>query len=226
MAQRHFELTAQVADARRLLRGAIRLLGWIVLQIVELRMRSLDELESSRTPGMQRGPPQLQLGVEGLGVRGSIRHWLAIGGASKRAAIDIAPLRKPRIVEERRQHVDRAGDGSRHTTRGNLRPRQDEGNSQRRVVQEDSVRALAMLAKALAMVGRDEHDRAAGLAPDVERLQQTPELTVHECDLSVVWRLTVPIGQVCDRWLVRRMRIVVMNPREPRSRLPSLPRAG
>src|SRR3954471_234750 len=83
-----------------------------------------------------------------------------------------------------------------------------------------------MLAKALAMVGRDEHDRAAGLAAGVERLQQTPELTIHECDLSVVWRLTVPIGQVCDRWLVRRVRIVVMNPQEPRSRLPSLPRAG
>src|SRR3954469_7607817 len=120
MAQRHFELTAQVADPRRLLRGAIRLLGWIVLQIVQLRMRSLDELESSRTPGMQRGPPQFQLGVERLGVRRSIRHLLSVGGASKRAAIDIAALRKPRVVEERRQHIDGASDSWRHTTRGNL----------------------------------------------------------------------------------------------------------
>jgi hypothetical protein len=84
------------------------------------------------------------------------------------------------------------------------------------------VRALAVLAKALAMVGRDEHDRAAGLSPGVERLQQTPELTVHECDLSVVRRSTVPIGQVCHRRLVWRVRIVVVDPQEPGSRLRSV----
>src|SRR3954465_5590848 len=99
MAQRHFELVAQIADPRRLLPGAILLLRRVVLQIVQLRARSLDELESSRPPGMQRGPTELQLRVERLGVRGSIRHLLSVGGASKRAAVDIAAPRKPRIVE-------------------------------------------------------------------------------------------------------------------------------
>ena len=86
--------------------------------------------------------------------------------------------------------------------------------------------AFAVLAKALPMVRRDEHDRAAGLAPDLERLQQTPELTVHECDFSVIGRLTVPIGQVGGRRLVRRVRIVVMDPQEPGSRLRSLSGIG
>src|SRR5262245_27230333 len=189
MLQRHLELAAQIADPRRLLPRAIRLLRRVGLQVVQLRVRRLDELESSGTPGMQRRPTQFQLGVERLSVGRRIRHWLSIGGASKRAAIDVAALRKPGIVEQRWQHIDRAGDSWRHPTRGDLRPCHDPGNSKRRVVQEDSVRALAMLAKALAMVSRDEHDRAAGLAAGVERLQQTPELTIHEGDLSVVWRL-------------------------------------
>ena len=68
------------------------------------------------------------------------------------------------------------------------RARHDPGHAKRRVVDEHAVRALAVLAEALAVVGRHEHDRASGLARCVERLQQAPELAVDERDLAVVGR--------------------------------------
>ena len=83
------------------------------------------------------------------------------------------------------------------------RPGHDPGHSKRRVVDEDPVRALAVLAEALAVVGRHEHDRARGLAPGVERLQQPRELAIDECDLPVVRRLAVSARPDLRRRLVR-----------------------
>ena len=59
-----------------------------------------------------------------------------------------------------------------HASGGHTRAGHDPRHAERRVVDEDAVRALAVLAEALAVIGRDEHDRAVHLALVVERLKQ------------------------------------------------------
>ena len=48
--------------------------------------------------------------------------------------------------------------------RGDSRSDHDPGHSQRRIVDENPVGALAVFAQTLSMVGRDEHDCARALA--------------------------------------------------------------
>ena len=94
----------------------------ILLQVVQLGARSLDELEPGRAPGVQRGPSQLQLGVERLGVGRRVRHLAPIGGRPERAPIDVAARRKPGIVERasatRRSSARRSGTRARRRCRG------------------------------------------------------------------------------------------------------------
>ena len=74
--------------------------------------------------------------------------------------------------------------------------------------------ALAVLAQALSVIRRDEHDRTVAFVPEIQCTKQTRELTVDERDLAVVRRPAVPLCQIRRR-LVRRVRIVVVDPEEP-----------
>jgi hypothetical protein len=75
------------------------------------------------------------------------------------------------------------------------------------------VRALAVLAEALAVVGGGEDERARERAPAFEVAQQPADLRVHERHFAVVRRGAKARGQVAGR-LVGGVRVVVVQPEE------------
>ena len=90
--------------------------------------------------------------------------------------------------------------------------RQQEDDPQRGIVEKNSVRILAMLAEALAVIRKHGDQCVAGrfLTDGVE---QTAELMVGICNLAIVEAIFVlfPEGR---RRLVRGVRIVDMHPQE------------
>ena len=196
-------------------RGPVRRLAGVGGEVVELRLRRLDVLVARRPPREERGPPELALRVERLGVGRRVAHLAALDRRPQRAALDLGTAREARVVEERREHVDAPRHRRRHAgaDRG---PGHEEGHEDRRVVHEEAVRLLAVLAEALAVVGGDEHERAGEGARLLEPPQQPRELLVDERDLAVVRRIGEARGEARGR-LVRRVRVVVVDPQEERA---------
>ena len=79
------------------------------------------------------------------------------------------------------------------------------------VVDEASVRALAVIAQALAMVAHYDNHSAIVQSACLKRGDQTGKLTVGECNLSVV-RVALVFRCKGLRWTIRRVRIVEVNP--------------
>ena len=79
--------------------------------------------------------------------------------------------------------------------------REDEGNAQRRLVDQDRVSDLVVLPEALAVVRNHGHDRVVFVARGPEPFQDASELCIGERDLAVV-------GPVLERRVVRRRRPV------------------
>ena len=84
------------------------------------------------------------------------------------------------------------------------------------------MRTLAVLTEALAVIRRDEHDRARERTAGVERAEHAGELPIDRRDLTVVRQLRIAGGEVRRR-LVRRVRIVVVDPQKPRRRWRACP---
>ena len=102
----------------------------------------------------------------------------------------------------------RVADGDRDT-----RPRDDQGNAQRRVVGEQSVRHLAVLAQRFTMVGRDDRQRVVEGAGSPEAREEATERGVGERHLVVV-----RVGHALLGRVVRLVRIEQVGPSEPRRR--------
>jgi hypothetical protein len=96
--------------------------------------------------------------------------------------------------------------------------RNDERHSKGRIVGEHAVRHLAVVAQTLAMIGGDGNDGATGLTRRVQPLQHAADLRIGKRDLAVVGNVPGS-GQILRRRIVRRVRIVKMNPREERTRV-------
>ena len=122
-------------------------------------MRGVDQLEARRAQGVQGRPAELALGIQRLRVRGRVAHLAPLDRGTQRAAFDRRRHGQPRVVEQRRQHVDAAGDGGGHAAGGHSRSGHDPRHPQRGVVDEEAVRSLAVLAQALAVIGGGQDDR-------------------------------------------------------------------
>ncbi len=139
--------------------GHVAALGGIGLEVVQLRARGVDQLPPPRAPRVERRPSEMQEGRERLDV-GRLLRPAARRRAAQRPPVRAGQRLEAREVEERRGHVyearERARDGPpRQTGTGG-----DERHAHRGVVDEYAVRLLAVLAEALAVVGRDQDDRA------------------------------------------------------------------
>ena len=97
-----------------------------------------------------------------------------------------------------RRRLSRSGDDQRH--------------AQGRVVEQHSVRALAVVAKPFSVIARDDDERAVHLAMRAQPLEHARDLFVRERDLAIVRRAR-PRGEPRRR-RVRRVRIVEVNPDE------------
>ena len=110
--------------------------------------------------------------------------------------------------ERRRQQIDRRHHAIRdHDRRVVATYRDDERHVHGRLVDEVRVRALAVLAEALAVVGGDD-DHGAAERLGVEAVDESSEVLVDEGDLTVV-------AGAWGRGIVGVVRIEVVHPRKP-----------
>ena len=165
----------------------------------------------------QRRPAHEELREVGLGVErrrvslaGAVAghqrpQAAAVGALERRQAGQVAASSAPR----------RSGSPAGVTTRGgnHAGPRDDERHAQRRLVDEQPVRALAVLAQALAVVAGHDHQRAAA-RPVAGARQQLADQRVVEGDLAVVR----PAGELFAERRRRRVRIVRRRRGGPRGR--------
>src|SRR5262249_46328207 len=98
-------------------------------------------------------------------------------------------------------------------SRGDPRAADDERHVHRRVVDEDAVRLLAVLAEALAVIGERDDERVVEDAASGEPLDERADRAVHERDLAVV-RAIAELTVERRRRLVVGVRIVEVEPGE------------
>jgi hypothetical protein len=203
----------------RVARDHVRRLAGIGSEVVELRVRRLDQFVAGRAQRVERAPAELHVRRHRLGVRVGrafvrrIQHL-----RQQRAALGAGGHVDAEEVEERGQQVDRAHlRGDTDALQALERGRQHEGHVERVVVHEVPVARLAVAAERLAVVAH-HHDHGAVLeAVRFQPGQASPHLLVGEGDLSVVEPAQAASAESrAERLgrLVGRVRVVQMDPRE------------
>src|SRR5215212_8040901 len=69
----------------------------------------------------------------------------------------------------------------------------DQGNLQRRLVREQSVRELSMIAERFAVITGDDDERVRVIAQN--RRQEVAELLIDVCDFAKVWRVAIRVAE-------------------------------
>ena len=92
---------------------------------------------------------------------------------------------------------------------------QDQRHAKRRLVGEQAVRHLAVLAERLAVIGGEHHERVASSLRVQHRLQEGPERSVDRRHFAEIWRVAIPRRIRLGR-RVREVRLVHVDPRQPR----------
>ena len=128
----------------------------------------------------------------------------------------------PEQIENRRHHIDGADRIRDPTAAQRVVRREDhQWNVEHRFVDEEPVRALAVVAQALSMIAKHDDDRAVEQLFRLEECADPRDLRVDERDLAQVRS----IGKSCSVRLgrrVRRVRIIEMHPAEESQRLDRL----
>ena len=176
-------------------------------EIVDLGERQVDVLPIARHDPCQRSPGAGQVRLEGFEIQRAIGgrrtdDRLAVEVRRRRDADEFQDGREEVVVCHR--HVDDAATDSRSA--------HNQRHGQGRVVREQPVRRLAMIAERFAVVGgRDDHGviECVGGAEPVEQLS---EHRIGVGDLGIVRRAP---RAVCRGRVVRCVRIEQMNPCEP-----------
>ena len=217
--QPHLEHAASVP----VLVNQIQLLARIAGQIVELRQRQLDQLVVSDDDAGEGRPPSIERRRQRLEVRGD-GLWIR-RGCQKRPPWQRRLRRATQRIEDGRQDVDVPDrvvrDDSRLPRMAAADLRHDEGDPERRLVGEESVRLLAVVAERLAMIAGDDH-QCRPVRPAAHSFEQRRERRVGGCDLASVGIAGVARRERLRR-SIRRVRIEHMDPREPAPRLPPDP---
>jgi len=193
--------------------GDVVCLAAIDLQVVQLRDRRLDVFQGATYHGPQRHPAvgeprevAFHLVVDGVEISTSKRRHQG-------AAVDLLHGRKIEEIQHRRCDVDQADVATDDLVRGDPGTRQDQRDPLGRLVEEDAVGRLAVLAEAFAVIAGDHGDQRARFSPG--RRHDPAHLPVDEGDLAVV-------GSVRKAGLeglggdVRPVRVVVVHPQKER----------
>ena len=212
---RRAQVGPHALDARAFLRGSVARLGRVVGQVEQLRPAAVDELPVVHRPGAQRRPAAVQPAEEALRIERLGRDPRAMERWPQVASVQLRRRRQAQQAEERRGEVHGAHTVGHHRSRRNAWTGQQERHAQRRLVDEDGVRHLAVLSQRLAVVG--EHgDHRIGLATGrAKPVEEAPELRVGEGDLAVV----EPAGELRPVGLggiVGCVGVVEMDPDEER----------
>src|SRR2546423_1046830 len=108
-------------------------------------------------------------------------------GPNESMAAHLARTRNTDGIQDRWRDVEQAG-GFIHTilwkTPGASRPVNDEGHMQSALVNEITVSALAMISKALAMIGGEYDQRLLQKLTTVQERQKIPQNPIHVSELG------------------------------------------
>ncbi len=198
----------------------VRPLAGIAAQVVELRRGARDVFEVAPPQRRERGPAEGR-GIAGLRVE-LLRRRLAAGPQAGR---EVAAVERGRLGEgvagearERGRQVDEAHRRLHHPRLELPGGAQQQRHVEGRLVEEEAVGHLAVLAQPLAVVGGHRHHRLAVQALDAELLQDAPHLLVHGGDLAVVGAAGVARGPGGRRG-VGGVGVVEVHPEEERARV-------
>ena len=207
-------LVEPIAERLPLRVDVLRLLR-ILLQVVELGPRRRDVFVAAGRERAEIAPAEMEARVDRLGVRSEAE--LALRARHERH--DARPLETirrldPDELQRGRQDVD-AADGVRDAASGHriVRRPNHQRHVHRRLIDEEAVRPLAVLAEALAVIAHHDDDRVAREIMIVEIREQTADLRVDERDLADVRPAGVARLERLRR-RVRRVRVVEMDPAE------------
>jgi hypothetical protein len=195
-------------------------LARIVLEVVELRARGVDGLVAARPQRLDVAPPVVVERVHGLGVALEPQFRPVAGHERQEGrAGHLAGHRHAQQGEHRRHKVDDAdGVGDRAPAQALERRPNHEGDAGRGLVDEEPVRVLTVIAEALAVVAQDRDHRAVQQIPLPEERDDPADLGVGEGDFAAV-RMSGVLGLVGLGRIVRRVRVVQVDPREERPAL-------
>ena len=202
-------------------RREVALLPRVVQEVVELGDRQVDVLQAAPHDAVERSPAPVHHPGERLEIHGRAR--LLAPHRCRQEAPSREAVRNPQAegVDHGGQEVD-VPHRFRHPPRAQqARAVQEERHVEGRVIGEDPVRLLAVLAPRLAVVAGQDHQGAALRAPGEERTEQRLEGLVGRGHLARVGirgeaRREGPGGPV------REVRLVEVDPEERRGS----PRAG
>ena len=218
-AGQRVERAPQRRGAGRFARREVRLLGGVAREIVQLRRRRIDELPPFVLDRPQRRPVHVQQGKVAFAVRRRRRGRLrrgrprAVDQRHQRPALCARQRRLPCGVQQRRRQIDAAHERRHAAARRQApRPRQDHRHAQRRLVDEDRVRVLAVLTEALAVIADDGDDRGRQTAGAIQPIQHRTDRGIVERDLSIVGAVRKLFAKRRRR-IVRIVRVVEVQPR-------------
>jgi hypothetical protein len=158
-------------------------------QVVELGARGLDVLEAPLADHAQVAPAELQQRHERLGIgRGLVGLRRSAQGRGQAAAgeRELPGRGETRQLEDRREDVDEPQRALEAAARRDAGCPHQERDPQGRLVDEEAVQALVVLAEALAVVGSDDERRVVSQPERAERVLEAAEELVGPGHLSVV----------------------------------------
>ncbi len=222
------EGAAHRVDLLRPLAREVAPLAGVLAQVVELGARRLHVLEAPLADHAQVAPAELQQRHEGLGVGGGL---LRLGATPKRRGQ--APAREralgrgqPGELEHGREEIDEPYRALEAASLRNPRRAHQERHVQRRLIGEEAVQALLVLAEPFAVVGEDDERRVVAEPERAERVLEAAEELVGPRHLAVVGTPCVAGGVGLGR-LVGIVRLVEVKPEEDSlARLAVEPRDG
>ena len=214
--ERALQFLGHAPDALRLGTRQIAALLRVLREVVQLRLAADDQLPVVLHPAPQCGPVAVQSPEEAFAVQ-----WIGRYAASRHQRTQVPPEERPVHVEaqeaqRRRQHVDGGGARGHHHAARHTGASHDQRHPHRRLIHEDGVHQLVVIAEALAVVREQDDDRVGLVSGGAEPVEHAPHLSVGEGDLAVVGMPRKAI-EIRRRGRVRRVRIVEMQPGKERT---------
>ena len=187
-------------------------------QVVQLRDRQVDELVAAAQDPRERRPASVEHRRHRFEVRRPRRRARTpLGRGQERSPRQPRGRRHADGVEDRRQQVDVPHRHAGHFGRRRRAPaaelRDDERHSERRLVREQPVRRLAVIAERLAVIAGDDDEGGGRRAAQI--VEERRKRRVDGGHLAVV-RLVRVLAVEGRRRLVRRVGIEDVHPLEER----------
>ncbi len=178
----------EIGQQNRFFGGEIPPLSWVGHQIINLGPRRADELEMVGSHRPQRRPAIVQERIERLGVDLAVDRG-SLAPDKGHEALPVNRLRRidPDGIENRGVEIHVADRGRHDPAAGNAAGRSDDQRDvDRRVVDEEPVRQLPVIAEPLAVIPGDDDERIVEQTAILEKPPETAEERIGVGHFAVI----------------------------------------